>query len=314
MLTGRRLHTCRRAHAVVHTASLKWAKSNGTVKHGPGLDADASSHTGTRPAPTSRPGVTLPHYRLAGSIPHPCPAFKRVRRPPPRRPYAQHGRANPISNHDPSGHWVESAIDIGFIAYDIYDIRQNGLTWGNGLSLVADVGGLVLPLFTGGGLIVRGISHADDAADALRAASTVDNVSDATSIVSDTWAWGKTYQKNYTDYYKIARDPGYQVHHVFPQRFADTLAEVGINVHDPNWLREVPKQNLLTGEQIHQRLYTEAWQQWADRLGHTPTAEEIVGFARQLEAEYATEGTLFYREGTDLPGLIDWSKLPSSLP
>lgn len=71
---------------------------------------------------------------------------------------------NPVKYQDPSGHWVESALDLAFIAYDIYDIKTHGLTWESGLSLAADVGGLLLPVVTGGGLLVRGITHADDLA------------------------------------------------------------------------------------------------------------------------------------------------------
>jgi len=52
---------------------------------------------------------------------------------------------NPLKFTDSSGHWVESALDIAFIAYGLYDISQNGLNWENGLSLAADVAGLILP-------------------------------------------------------------------------------------------------------------------------------------------------------------------------
>ena len=58
--------------------------------------------------------------------------------------------ASPLNYHDPSGHWFENALDIAFIGYDIYDIQQNGLTWTSGLSLAAEVGGLLLPFATGG--------------------------------------------------------------------------------------------------------------------------------------------------------------------
>ena len=87
-----------------------------------------------------------------------------------------------------------------------------------------------------------------------------------------------------------------------PQQFADILGRVGINVHDPRLLREVPIRDAVTGELIHQRLYTDVWSTWAKELGHTPTAEEILGFARVLEEQYYLEGTLFYRTGN----LVNW--------
>jgi hypothetical protein len=94
--------------------------------------------------------------------------------------------SNPLKYTDPSGHWVESAIDIALIGYDLWDISQNGLNWENGLSLAADVGGLLLPVATGGGLAVRAAFHADDAVkllthvdDVVKVANAADNLADA---------------------------------------------------------------------------------------------------------------------------------------
>jgi hypothetical protein len=86
----------------------------------------------------------------------------------------------PLRCTDPTGHWIERAVDIAFIADDIWNIPQNGLTWDTGLALAADVGGLLLPGLTGGGLLVRAATHADDvAAGALHAAAHVDDGADA---------------------------------------------------------------------------------------------------------------------------------------
>jgi hypothetical protein len=73
---------------------------------------------------------------------------------------------SPLRCTDPTGHWIERAVDIAFIAYDIWDIHQNGLTWDNGLALAADVGGLLLPGLTGVGMVVRGGRAAKAAAEA----------------------------------------------------------------------------------------------------------------------------------------------------
>jgi RHS repeat-associated protein len=43
---------------------------------------------------------------------------------------------NPVENTDPSGHWVESALDIAFIGYDLYDINANGLTCVNSRTIM----------------------------------------------------------------------------------------------------------------------------------------------------------------------------------
>ena len=100
-----------------------------------------------------------------------------------------YGLNNPLKYRDPSGHWFESALDIAFIAYDIYDIQQNGLNWVSGLSLAADVVGLIVPVGTGGGVAVRALAHGDDlakaathvddAVDVIKAASQVEDVRQA---------------------------------------------------------------------------------------------------------------------------------------
>ena len=51
-----------------------------------------------------------------------------------RYAYAQ---STPLRCTDPTRHWIERAVDIAFIADDIWDIHQNGLTWDNGLALAA---------------------------------------------------------------------------------------------------------------------------------------------------------------------------------
>jgi RHS repeat-associated protein len=71
-----------------------------------------------------------------------------------------YGRLNPLKYNDPTGHWVETALDIVSLGMTVHDIRENGLNWENGIGLVADVGSLVLPGVAGGGAAVR---HADDA-------------------------------------------------------------------------------------------------------------------------------------------------------
>lgn len=139
--------------------------------------------------------------------------------------------------NDPSGHWIESALDVAGIAYDVYDIRQNGLNWENGLSLVADAAGLALPFATGGGLLVRGLTHLDDAADVARAVNAVDNTVDAvkvgdelidtTSLLAQHFERAGEFGIQSADALKAAtKGSGLQVHHIVEQRFARTL---GIN-------------------------------------------------------------------------------------
>ena len=109
-----------------------------------------------------------------------------------------YARYNPVRYRDPSGHWIESALDASFIGYDIYDISQNGLNWENGLSLVADVAGLILPAVTGGGVLVRAAMHADDVGDVARVSNK------ALSLSDNAVAFGK----------KLVENVDEQVHHL----------------------------------------------------------------------------------------------------
>ena len=93
-----------------------------------------------------------------------------------------YARGNPVRYKDPTGHWIETALDIAFIGYDLWDISQNGLNWENGLSLAADVAGAILPVVTGGGMAVRAAMHADDG---LKALNAVDNVIDAANAIDN---------------------------------------------------------------------------------------------------------------------------------
>ena len=92
---------------------------------------------------------------------------------------------SPINYIDPTGHFLESFLDIASIAYDIYDISQNGLNWGSGLSLAADVASLLLPGITGGGAAVRALVHVDDVADAYKASETAGDVLQAANQVNN---------------------------------------------------------------------------------------------------------------------------------
>ena len=90
---------------------------------------------------------------------------------------------NPVRYTDPSGHWVDTVLDIAGIVWDLHDIHKNGLNWSNGLALAVDVVCAVVPLATGGGALVRAASHADEAVDVVRAVNRVDDVTDAARVV-----------------------------------------------------------------------------------------------------------------------------------
>nr|WP_094229256.1 RHS repeat-associated core domain-containing protein [Methanolobus psychrotolerans] len=79
---------------------------------------------------------------------------------------------NPVKYTDPSGHYVESAIDIAFLAMDLNDIRTGNANKWTYIGLGADVVCLALPGVTGGRLGVKaleeGVTHADNVGDLFK--------------------------------------------------------------------------------------------------------------------------------------------------
>ena len=64
-------------------------------------------------------------------------------------------QGNPYRYTDSSGHYIESAVDVAFITYDLHEIEDDP-SLVNYLSLAADSAALIVPFATGGGLAVRG--------------------------------------------------------------------------------------------------------------------------------------------------------------
>ncbi len=89
---------------------------------------------------------------------------------------------NPYRYTDPTGNFVDVALDIGFITYDIYQIQQDP-SFTNYAALAADVAGAALPGVTGLGVGVRvgsrTLSKVDDAGKLF---SHLDNVADAKRV------------------------------------------------------------------------------------------------------------------------------------
>lgn len=80
---------------------------------------------------------------------------------------------NPYKFKDPDGRYIETAVDIAFIASDVADIGKNGLGWTNGLALAADVVGAALPGATGLGAGVKSIAAVVGAARVVDRASNM---------------------------------------------------------------------------------------------------------------------------------------------
>lgn len=85
-----------------------------------------------------------------------------------------YARNNPLRYIDPDGRVIDTVADIGFVAYDLFDMGRSafsgqGVSGTQWLALGADVGGAMIPFASGGGLAVRAASKADNAIALLKA-------------------------------------------------------------------------------------------------------------------------------------------------
>ncbi|WP_241971656.1 RHS repeat-associated core domain-containing protein [Idiomarina fontislapidosi] len=69
---------------------------------------------------------------------------------------------NPYKYTDPNGEFLDAIVDIGLIAYDLYDMATAGINATNTASLGANVAGLFIPGATGLGTAVRAGDKAVD--------------------------------------------------------------------------------------------------------------------------------------------------------
>lgn len=70
---------------------------------------------------------------------------------------------DPANRTDPTGRIADTLADLGFIAYDIYQLARNP-NWTNAGALGADIVGAAVPFATGLGTVVRGVDKGVDAA------------------------------------------------------------------------------------------------------------------------------------------------------
>jgi RHS repeat-associated protein len=110
---------------------------------------------------------------------------------------------SPTNQTDARGLYVESLIDLGFIAWDIYEIIQNPCDKMAWAALAADGAGLAAPGFTGGGLAVRAAAHADDTVKFVRHA---DDAVDAARHADDIYVIGRRWDTKVAEAW-----PGHEV-------------------------------------------------------------------------------------------------------
>jgi RHS repeat-associated protein len=70
---------------------------------------------------------------------------------------------NPVRYTDPTGHYVETALDIAFLIMDMHAIKQDPTNPWNYAAFGGDIAGTITPGLTGVGLGVKTFKHVDDA-------------------------------------------------------------------------------------------------------------------------------------------------------
>ncbi len=79
---------------------------------------------------------------------------------------------NPVSYTDPSGLYIDTALDVGFIAWDIRNIILDPCNKDNWIALGLDTIGLLIPGVTGLGIAYKGARYGARAGNAVRRVDT----------------------------------------------------------------------------------------------------------------------------------------------
>lgn len=125
---------------------------------------------------------------------------------------------NPTMYVDPSGHFIDTVLDVVFIAADLRSILADPTKVSNWVALAADAVCAAVPGATGGGTVVRLAAKADDVYKAAKAATKALSVSKKIK----TFGSGKVVLP-YKYLQTIMKGTGLEVHHLVEKRFASKL-------------------------------------------------------------------------------------------
>jgi RHS repeat-associated protein len=205
-----------------------------------------------------------------------------------------YGANNPIKYIDPTGEWVESALDIAFIASDVAGIAIDagkGDAGGvviNSVALVVDVVCLIIPIAAGGGLAVKGIGNGikwllkggSKADDILKIANTglkygrgATNLQDAARLIrSGEQITSRTIKKSLRAQARNIMEQagmdiaGKEVHHIIPLEYAHKFGPD----FNPNTL-----ENLVGLTKGNHDVISGMWEQFRRKFGNSATPEQI---------------------------------------
>ena len=188
------------------------------------------------------------------------------------------GRANPVNLRDPSGLCFGGLLGgIGegeSLEADEAAAAGAGMTLAERFALQIALRNRMLTA-----IIVR--------ASTMGPRRALDFLIRAEQLVTDTVGRvfsPSTYRQGY-EWFMGGLEEGYQVHHIFPQKFAEWFEAKGININMPTWLVEVETK-------AHQSMsagYNKLWEQFIREKGLSATIDEIFDFARDAMAQWGLE-------------------------
>ena len=90
---------------------------------------------------------------------------------------------NPVMNVDPSGHFWDYLLDIGFLLWSIADVYNNPGDWKNWVALGIDALFAVVPFVPSGiGQVIKAGNKIDNTLDVANAINKVDNIQDVSKV------------------------------------------------------------------------------------------------------------------------------------
>lgn len=218
-------------------------------------------------------------------------------------PYT-YARNNPVKYADSTGNYLDTAIDVALLAYDVTEIVKAPDSVENWVALGADAVGMAVPGLTGGGIAVRfAFRGADYAVTATKNSKVANYVNKATqrALKSDKAvnAAETTYKtftaKNFRE--NLAKLTGKiplnaDAHHVFPQvsHLQKRFEAAGINIHDPrygSWWDATP--GAPGGHRKMVKSYQQDWERFFDdfkKAKKQPSMNEILNKGRNLSSQY----------------------------
>lgn len=118
---------------------------------------------------------------------------------------------NPINGTDSTGHWVETAFDVISLGMTINDIRNEGFTFWNTVSLITDAASVVIPI------VPAGVSHAIrvykaadkilDTAKTINGATNIVQAANKSDTITDIFKMGDNLPEDEI-LYQFSRRPG----------------------------------------------------------------------------------------------------------